>query len=105
MILSNFSLDVVVHYDEMMLQQYRNDHGRVKGKLKAVMAFVKELYSERDTLTTELKVNTVAIEHAAGQNWGTTKWRYLLEKYISFFLLNFSKRYYYITFETTDKII
>ena len=63
----------------MMLQQYRNDHGRVKGKLKAVMAFVKELYSERDTLTTELKVNTVAIEHAAGKNWGTTKWRYLVE--------------------------
>ena len=79
MIFSNCSLDVVVHYDDMMLQQYRNDHGRVKGKLKAVMAFVKELYSERDTLTTELKVNTVAIEHAAGKNWGTTKWRYLVE--------------------------
>ena len=69
----------------MMLQQYRNDHGRVKGKLKAVMAFVKELYSERDTLTTELKVNTVAIEHAAGKNWGTTKWRYLFG--IIFYLL------------------
>ena len=55
--------------------------------MKAVMAFVKELYSERDTLTTELKVNTVAIEHAAGENWGTTRWRYLLEKNISLFLL------------------
>ena len=80
MLILNYSLDVVVYYDDMMLQQYKNDHGRVKGKLKAVMAFVKELYSERDTLTTELKVNTVAIEHAAGKNWGTTKWRYLVEK-------------------------
>ena len=80
----NYSLDVVVYYDDMMLQQYKNDHGRVKGKLKAVMAFVKELYSERDTLTTELKVNTVAIEHAAGKNWGTTKWRYLVEKVFRF---------------------
>ena len=85
MIFSNYSLDVVVHYDDMMLQQYRNDHGRVKGKLKAVMAFVKELYSERDTLTTELKVNTVAIEHAVGKNWGTTRWRYLFG--IIFYLL------------------
>ena len=84
MLLSNYSLDVVVYYDDMILQQYKNDHGRVKGKLKAVMAFVKELYSERDTLTTELKVNTVAIEHAAGKNWGTTKWRYFDEKMFRF---------------------
>ena len=59
----------------MLLQQYRNSHERVKGKLRAVMAFVRELYSEKDTLKTVLKVNTVAIEHAQGQNWGTRRWR------------------------------
>ena len=67
----------MVYYDDMMLQQYKNDHSRVKQKLRAVMAFVKELYSEKDTLKTVLKVKTVAIEHAGnGQNWGTTSWRY-----------------------------
>ena len=64
-------LDVVVHYDDMLLQQYRNNHDKVKGKLKAVMAFVKEMYSEKDTLETVIKVNTVSIEHARGKNWGS----------------------------------
>ena len=61
----------------MLLQQYRNSKEKVKGKLRAVMAFVKELYSEKDTLTTVVKVNTVAIEHASGQNWGRTEWEYV----------------------------
>ena len=73
----------------MMLQQYKNDHSRVKQKLKAVMAFVKELYSEKDTLKTVLKVKTVAIEHAGnGQNWGTTSWRYW-SRTIYLFLVKF----------------
>ena len=41
------------------------------------MAFVKEMYSEKDTLKTVIKVNTIAIEHAQGQNWGIRKWRYI----------------------------
>ena len=69
------SLDVVVYYDEMLLQQYRNSHEKVKGKLKAVMALVREVYSEKDSLKTVIKVNTVAIEYAQGQNWGTREWR------------------------------
>ena len=71
----DFRLDVVVYYDEMLLQQYRNSHEKVKGKLRAVMALVREVYSEKDSLKTVIKVNTVAIEYAQGQNWGTREWR------------------------------
>ena len=34
------------------------------------MAIVDEMYSEKDTLQTEIEVNTIAIEHASGENWG-----------------------------------
>ena len=34
------------------------------------MAIVDEMFSESDTLKTELEVTTVGIEHAAGSNWG-----------------------------------
>lgn len=61
----------------MLLQQYGNSKEKVNGKLRAVMAFVKELYSEKDTLKTVIKVNVLAIEHASGKNWGTTRWRYV----------------------------
>ena len=62
----------------MLLQQYGNNKDKVKAKLRAVMAFVKELYSEKDTLKTIVKVDVLAIEHAGrGKNWGTTRWRYV----------------------------
>ena len=38
------------------------------------MAIVDEMYSEKDTLQTEIEVNVVAIVHAEGQNWGLTDW-------------------------------
>ena len=38
------------------------------------MAIVDEMYSEKDTLTTEFEVSTVAIEHAKGRNWALDKW-------------------------------
>ena len=38
------------------------------------MAIVDEMYSEKDTLTTEFEVSTVAIEHAQGRNWALDKW-------------------------------
>ena len=33
------------------------------------MAIVDEMYSEKDTLQTEIEVNTIGIEHAAGEKW------------------------------------
>ena len=83
-ITSSNRLDVVVYYDDMLLKQYKDDHDRVKGKLRAVMAFVKEMYSERDTLKTEIRVNILDILHADGHNLGIYKWRHVS---FTFFLL------------------
>ena len=38
-------------------------------RVYAVMAIVDEMYSEKDTLKTELEVDTIAVEHAAGERW------------------------------------
>ena len=43
-------------------------------RIEAIMAIVDEMYSEKDTLKTELEVKTVAIEHAEGKNWGLEDW-------------------------------
>ena len=39
------------------------------------MAIVDEMYSEKDTLQTEVKVHTIAVEHAVGENWSGPYWR------------------------------
>ena len=43
---------------------------RAVTRVEAIMAIVDEVYSEKDTLKTELEVNTVDVVHAAGENWG-----------------------------------
>ena len=43
---------------------------RTNTRIEAIMAIVDEMYSEKDTLTTEFEVTTVGIEHASGSNWG-----------------------------------
>ena len=47
---------------------------RAVKRIEAIMAIVDEMYSEKDTLKTELEVKTVAIEHAEGKNWGLEDW-------------------------------
>ena len=47
---------------------------RAVKRIEAIMAIVDEMYSEKDTLKTELDVKTVAIEHAKGRNWALEKW-------------------------------
>ena len=61
-------LNVVVHYDDMFKDQFQH---RAVTRIEAIMAIVDEMYSETDTLKTEIDVNLMAIEHAAGKNWGT----------------------------------
>ena len=43
-------------------------------RIEAIMSIVDQMYSEKDTLTTEIEVNLVAIEHANGSNWGNLDW-------------------------------
>ena len=46
---------------------------KVKQKLRSVMVYVEEMFHERDTLTTILKIDakSLKIEHAKGQKWVT----------------------------------
>jgi len=64
---NGYKLKVAVHYDDMFAEQFKS--GAVD-RVAAIMAVVDEMFSERDTLQTELEVITVAIEHAKGENWG-----------------------------------
>ena len=61
----------MVYYDDLFNDQFSNP----KTRAAAVMTIVDEMYSEKDTLKTEIEVNTVAIEHVPGQDWGHTSWR------------------------------
>ena len=43
-------------------------------RIEAIMSIVDQMYSEKDTLTTEIEVNLVGIEYAKGSNWGKFDW-------------------------------
>ena len=51
-----------------------NFQERSETRIEAIMAIVDEMYSEKDTLKTEIEINTVAIVHANGSNWGIVDW-------------------------------
>ena len=42
---------------------------KTKAKVQKVMTYVEEIYEERDTLQTKIKMN-INIEHKKGQKWG-----------------------------------
>merc|ERR1711962_494403 len=69
---NGYKIRVAVHYDDMFATEFKSD---AVNRVTAIMAIVDEMYSEKDSLKTEIEVNTVAIEHAKGENWGlTTSW-------------------------------
>ena len=68
---NSYTLKVAVYYDDMFDEEFG---GAAVTRVAAIMAIVDEMYSEKDTLKTEIKVETVAIEHAAKENWGTKSW-------------------------------
>ena len=54
---------------------FKSEFGnRAVRRVDAIMGFVDEMYSEKDTLKTEFDVSIVAIEHAQGKNWGLDYW-------------------------------
>ena len=65
-------LKVAVYYDDLFDKQFGS---AAKTRIHAVMAIVDEMYSEKDTLKTEIKVNVVGVKHAVGQVWGGKDWR------------------------------
>ena len=61
----------MVFYDDAWKERFGK---RAVKRLGAIMALVDEIYSEKDTLKTELDVNVVGIEHAKGERWAGKKW-------------------------------
>ena len=60
-------MKVAVYYDDVFKAQFPST---ADTRVEAIMAIVDEMYSEKDTLTTEIEVNTIAIVHQSGYNWG-----------------------------------
>ena len=61
-----------MYYDDAFV---RNFGQRAKRRVKAIMAEASRTYTEKG-LGTFIDVNTVAIEHVPGDDWGSRKWRY-----------------------------
>ena len=66
-------LNVVVYYDDLFQNQFQD---RAESKVAAIMATVDQMFSQQDSLKTIIEVNTVAILHAPGKNWGDGRWDY-----------------------------
>ena len=63
-----------VYYDAAMLDMYNHNDAVVKKKLRTVMAYVEEMFHEKDTLTTIVQINakTLKIQRAPnGHNWSS----------------------------------
>ena len=70
-----YRLSLVVYYDDSMLKRYKTKP-RTEEKLREVMLHVEEMYHERDTLTTVVKLGAesksrMPIIHLSGQDWET----------------------------------
>ena len=65
-----YRIKVAVYYDDMFKDEFGN---AATTRIQAVMAIVDEMYSEKDTLKTEIDVNVVAVEHQSGSNWGSSQ--------------------------------
>ena len=65
-----FRLDVTLYYDDKMKNLY-GSNAKTEEKLRSVMAYVEEMFLERDTLTTVVKIDAekVNIIHASGHDW------------------------------------
>ena len=64
-------LNIAVYYDDMFKADFPRS---AETRIEAIMSIVDQMYSEKDTLTTEIEVNLVGIEYAKGSNWGKFDW-------------------------------
>ena len=50
---------------------FAREFGRLaETRIQAIMAEVDMMFSEKDTLTTELEIDPIVIAHLQGENWG-----------------------------------
>ena len=57
---------MAVYYDDLFDKQFG---AAAKTRVHAIMAIVDEMYSEKDTLETTIKINTIGVKHAVGEEW------------------------------------
>ena len=62
---------MAVYYDDLFDKQFG---AAAKTRVHAIMAIVDEMYSEKDTLKTTIKINTIGVKHAVGEEW-SGDWR------------------------------
>ena len=60
-------MDLDVYFDDDMVDVYRTA-AATKSKLQKVMAYVQEIYEEKDTLQTKIKMK-INVIHKSGQRW------------------------------------
>ena len=60
-------MNLDVYFDDDMVYQY-GSAATTTQKLRKVMSYVQEIYEEKDTLQTTIKMN-INIEHKNGQRW------------------------------------
>ena len=57
-----------IYYDDLFHEKFGKN---AKKRVRAVMAIVQEMYYEKKTLKTKIKINVVDIQHMKGQNYET----------------------------------
>ena len=66
-ILQMFRMKLDVYFDDDLKDVY-GSAAKAKGKLQKVMTYVQEIYEERDTLQTIIKMK-INVQHKSGQRW------------------------------------
>ena len=67
---NGYLLNVAVYYDDIFYKKIgKSSENKSAKRITAVMAIVDEMYSEKDSLTTEIDVEVLAIKHAKGYDW------------------------------------
>ena len=61
-------MNLDTYFDDDFADVYGGDSSKAESKLRKVMTYVTEIYEERDTLQTILKIN-LDIEHKRGERW------------------------------------
>ena len=63
-------MNLDVYFDDDLVDVYQSV-ATTKSKLRKIMAYVQEIYEEKDTLQTSIKMN-INIEHKRGERWALT---------------------------------
>jgi len=64
---NGYEMDLDVYFDDDLNDVYRNT-ASTKSRVRKVMSYVQEIFEEKNTLRTEIKMN-INVEHKRGQRW------------------------------------